>query len=268
MGLQLLIYESAVALTAERHGDWSLDLVNDFRASKNVNSVPLMAVEFPNAASEYAIVFSGTQEAVIPAVILGMRADENLYFTEDGWQAKYVPAFVRRYPFVFSVSEDGKTFSLCIDESFPHFNQDGRGERLFTDDKKPTPWLQRILKFIEQYEIEFRRTQAFTKKLLELELLEPMRAQAELGSGEKLSLVGFMAVNRDKVKALPPETLAELAKTDELELIYLHLHSMRNFPTMAGRLAGAAKEEGLAPEQEKPETTMPQDAEEGGKEGP
>ncbi len=32
--------------------------------------------------------------------------------------------------------------------------------------------------------------------------------------------------------------LAELAKTDELELLYLHLHSMRNFTAMANRLAG------------------------------
>jgi hypothetical protein len=256
MALQALIYETAVPVTAARHGNWSLDLVNDFSASKKVNSVPLMAVEFPNAASEYAIVFSGTKEAVIPSVILGMRADENLYFAETGgWQAKYVPAFVRRYPFVFSISEDEKTFTLCIDESFAHFNQDGRGERLFTDDQdqKPTPYLERVLKFLEQYQIEFRRTQAFCNKLLELDLLEPMRAQAELGSGEKLSLGGFMAVNRDKAKALPAEKLAELAQTDELELLYLHLHSMRNFPAMAGRLAGKA-----APANEAGSTAKPQ----------
>jgi hypothetical protein len=59
-----------------------------------------------------------------------------------------------------------------------------------------------------------------------------------------------MAVNRDKAKALPPEKLAELAKTDELELLYLHLHSMRNFPAMANRLAGKAPppdDDGTAP---------------------
>ena len=130
MASQLLIYENAVPVSANKHGDWSLEMANDFAFSKHVNSVPLMAVEFPNAASEYAIVFSGTKEAVIPAVILGMRADENLYLTDvGGWQARYVPAFVRRYPFVFSISDDGKKFTLCIDESFPHFNQEGRGER-------------------------------------------------------------------------------------------------------------------------------------------
>ncbi len=241
MTVQQLFYESAVPVSPQRHGNWSLEPASDYRFSKHVNSVPLMAVEFPNAAAEYAIVFSGTKEAVIPAVILGMRSNENLYLAENGgWQAKYVPAFVRRYPFVFSSAADGKTFTLCVDESYPRLNQEGRGERLFNDEQKPTPYVERALKFLEQYQIEFRRTQAFCKQLLELELLEPMRAQASLGGAEKLSLVGFMAVNREKLKALPAEKLAELAKNDALELLYLHLNSMRNFAAMAERVGTAA----------------------------
>lgn len=242
MPAQMLIYESAVPVSHARHGEWSVEVGADYAFSRNVNSVPLMAVEFPSAAGEYAIVFAGTPENLVPAVILGMRKDENLYLDDkSAWKAKYIPAFVRRYPFIFSTSEDGKTFTLCIDEAFRGFNQQGRGERLFDADRKPTPYVSRVLKFLEQYQIEFRRTQTFCRKLAELSLLEPMKAQANLGSGEQFALVGFMAVNRDRVKALPAETLAELAKTDELELLYLHLQSMRNFSDMAGRLgAGAA----------------------------
>jgi len=238
MAAQMLIYESAAPVSHARHGQWSVEVGADYAFSRNVNSVPLMAVEFPNAASEYSIVFAGSEDAVVPAVILGMRSDENLYLDEKGgWKARYVPAFVRRYPFVFSTSEDGKTFTLCIDEAFKGFNQQGRGEPLFDAEKKPTPYVARVLKFLEQYQIEFRRTQEFCRKLVERKLLEPMLAQANLGSGEKLSLSGFMAVNRDRLKALSPEVLAEFARTDELELLYLHLHSMRNFSDMAGRLA-------------------------------
>jgi len=39
-----------------------------------------------------------------------------------------------------------------------------------------------------------------------------------------------------RLKALPPETLADMAKTDELELIYMHLHSLRNFDLLRDRL--------------------------------
>ena len=82
-----------------------------------------------------------------------------------------------------------------------------------------------------------------------------MRAQANLPSGERLALTGFMAVNRDKLKALPGDKLAELIKTDELELLFLHLQSMRNFSAMVERLGGKqqpapAAEPPIAPEPE------------------
>ena len=68
-----------------------------------------------------------------------------------------------------------------------------------------------------------------------------MQAQVTAGSGERLSLTGFMAVNRAKLKALPGEKLAELAKTDELELLYMHMQSMRNFEALRDRMQAAAE---------------------------
>lgn len=253
MSSQLLIYESAVPVSSTRHAEASVEVGADYGFTRKVNSVPLMAVEFPHAAAEYAIVFGGTADAFVPAVILGMRGDENLYLSKQGgWEAKYIPAFVRRYPFVFASAQDGKTFTLCIDEAFPGFNREGRGQRLFGADQKPSTYVASVLKFLEQYQVEFRRTQAFCRKLKELGLLEPMRAQAKLGSGEQLALTGFMAVSREKLKALPADKLAELAKTNELELLYLHLHSMRNFAAMGQRLGrippAAPAEPPIAPE--------------------
>jgi hypothetical protein len=74
----------------------------------------------------------------------------------------------------------------------------------------------------------------------ELDLLEPMQAQVTQGSGERTALTGFQAVNRDRLKALAGTKLAQLAKTDELELIYLHLQSLRNFSGFGERLSHAA----------------------------
>jgi hypothetical protein len=87
--------------------------------------------------------------------------------------------------------------------------------------------------------VQFERTQAFCARIRELDLLESMQAQVEMRSGEKSSLTGFMAVNRTRLKAVAGDKLAELANTDELELIYLHLQSMRNFLSLPDRLAGA-----------------------------
>ncbi len=236
MATQLLIYETAVPVSAARHRDASVEVGGDYAFAKSVNSVPLMAVEFPHAAPEYAIVFAGVKDEVMPAVILGVRGNENLYLAGGKWSAKYIPAFVRRYPFVFSSPDDGKTFMLCVDEAFPGFNRDGRGQRLFGEDNKPSAYVDNVLKFLKEYQLQFARTRAFCRKVKDLGLLEPMQAQIAIGAGERLSLGGFWAVNRDKLKALPGDRLAELAKTDELELLYLHLQSMRNFNLVKDRL--------------------------------
>lgn len=240
MATQQMIYETAVPVSHARHGSWSVEAGTDFAFSKSINSVPLTAVEFPSAAAEYVIIFAGSGDAVVPAVLLGIRDQENLYLGADGgWKAKYVPAFLRRYPFVFSSQDEGKTFTLCIDESFSGFNQQQRGQPLFEAERKPSQYVDNVLKFLQQYQVEFQRTQAFCKKLKELNLLEPMRAQIRLDSGENIALTGFMVVDRARLKTLASEKLVELAKTDELELIYIHLQSMKNFTGMRERLAVA-----------------------------
>lgn len=239
MTTQLLIYERAEPINKNKHRDWSVKTGNNYDFAKKINSVPLTAVEFPNAAAEYSIIFAGSEEAVMPAVILGVRDQENLYVTDNGqWNSKYIPAFLRRYPFVFSGSNDAKQFTLCIDEEFSGCNEDGKGERLFDSEGEQTQYLQSVLNFSSEYQGQFNRTQLFCKKLKELDLLEPMQAQITLPSGQKMNLGGFQAINREKLKALSNEQLGELAKTDELELIYLHLQSMRNFNAMISKISG------------------------------
>jgi hypothetical protein len=237
MTTQLLIYETAVPVSSARHAKCSVETGTGYSFTRKVNSVPLMAVEFPQAEPEYAIVFAGDGENTMPAVILGARQHENLYLaSDDSWQAKYIPAFLRRYPFVFSTSEDGKSFTLCVDEAFPGVNFQGRGQAVFTPEGKPSVYTERVLDFLQKYRAQFTRTQAFCKKLRDHDLLSPMQAEFTLGSGEKTSLTGFMVVDRAKLKALSGEVLSELAKTDELELIYLHLQSERNFWTVKDKL--------------------------------
>ena len=234
MSNMLLIYKTATPVSRSRHADCFVDIGGDYAFSNEVNSVPLMAVEFPQAAGEYAIVFAGSDGEVLPAVILGVRGNENLFLSkESAWGAKYIPAFLRRYPFVFSRS--GDQFLLCVDEEFKGFNREGRGRPMFNADGKPSEYTDRVLTFLKEYQTQFLRTQAFCKKVQELDLLEPMQAEVTV-EGRKLSLTGFMAINRAKLKALSPEKLSELAKTDELELLYLHMQSMRNFEALRDRL--------------------------------
>lgn len=240
MATQLLFYNTAVPVSQEKHGALSVKTGNSYAFSKEVNSVPLTAVEFSLAAAEYPIVFAGNEESVMPAVILGARENENLFVGEDGlWKGKYIPAFVRRYPFVFSSDKSGKQFILNIDEGFEGVNGDGRGERLFDSDGTQTQYLKNVLNFLQEYQAHFQRTQAYCKRLKELDLLQPMQAQFNLAEGEKRSLSGFQVVNREKLKEIGQEDLAKMMKTDELECTFMHLYSLRHFNDMVGLMAAS-----------------------------
>jgi hypothetical protein len=247
MAKQLLFYESAVPVSAARHADVSVDSGSDYAFTADTNAVPLMAIEFLRAATEYAIVFTPVGQQILPAVVLGVRGQQNLYLDgESHWRAQYVPAFVRRYPFVFSTAADRQTLTLCIDETHKGVNREGRGRRLFDEERKPSAYTGQLLKFMQDFQAHFQRTLLFCQKLKELDLLEPMGAEVTLpGKGEKLSLGGFLAVSRRKLRELKGEQFESLARTDELELIYLHLYSLRNFQGVKDKLV-----ESLAHEQE------------------
>ena len=235
--MQQLFYKTAVPVTVQRHTSWSVKTGDSFAFAAKVNSVPLTAIEFAQAAAEYPIVFAGTEDAVFPAVILGVQQDENLFVDEEGrWRGKYVPAFVRRYPFVFSQDAEGKTFTLHVDEHFEGCNQDGRGERLFDADGEQTQYLKGVLNFLQDYQARFRRTQAYCKRLVELKLLQPVQAQFTLTSGESRTLGGFMTIDREKLKAISAEDAADMLRKDEMECTFLHLASLAHFRDMLERV--------------------------------
>ena len=184
MTTQLMFYDSAVPVSSKRHVGLSVKAGEQYDFARKVSSVPLTAAEMRPAAAEYVVVFAGQGETVMPVVILGVEANQNLYVKDDGgWDSTYVPAFVRRYPFVFAASQDGKSFTLCIDEAFSGCNREGRGEQLFDIEGVRTQYLETVLNFVKGYQVQHQRTQALCKRLVELGLLEPVQARFTLPGG-------------------------------------------------------------------------------------
>lgn len=251
MAKQLLFYEQVVPISKEKHGNLSVKTGDNYHFAKVANAIPVTLGEFAPASLEYPLVFVENENSLMPVMVIGLQAEQNLYVNEDGeWQGKYIPAFVRRYPFVFALSDDQKTFTLCIDESFSGCNENGRGERLFDAEGEETQYLKNVLNFLKNYQTQFQATEQFSKKLQELELLEQMQMQFNSGEEQTASLSGFFAVSREKLKQLTGEQLAELMQLGWLELIYLHLQSINNFSNLVERSqakkANAKTEEELA----------------------
>jgi len=236
MTKQLLIYSSVSPLNRASHGDLAYKPTERFDFVREINAAPIMAAEFLAASNDFAIVFADAGGSPMPAILFGVKAEQNLFVGADGtWGAGYIPAFLRRWPFVFSADDTGETLTLCIDETAPGFNREGRGERLFDSEGAPTGFTNQMLGFLQEYQAQQARTKAFCDRLVALELLQTVEAHIPLPGEDARTLTGFQVVNREKLKALPAEVVEELFRADGLELIYLHLISMRNLERLRER---------------------------------
>ena len=233
----LLFYDKPVAMNKIAHKDLRMKAVaGDFGFARATNSVILAAVEFSDAAKEYPIVFAKVGEGVVPVALLGVRDAENLFVADDGsWSARYIPAFVRRYPFVLAETGNTDQRVVCIDEGFPGFGHD-EGEPLFVDGE-PTPTLQQAMNFLEDYQAQYLRTEVFLKRLTALDLLVALNARVDLNDGQQFGLAGLLVVDEKKLLALDDAVALELFKSGELAWIYCHLMSLGCLSTMVDRIA-------------------------------
>lgn len=244
-----LFYKNVVPLNKEAHSALHVEEIKDYLHTRQTNSIYIAAVEFLPAAREYPIVFAkGADERFFPALLLGLEENKNLFVDAEGkWLAEYIPAYVRRYPFILATPEDSgqdngedATFTVCIDEDFPGFNQDRAGKPLFDEQGGQTELLDQAMDFLRDYQSQVQLTAGFCQNLAGHGLLEPMQANVELASGAKHVLGGFFGVSRDRLKALKPEQLAALLKSDEMELIFAHLSSLSNLDHLMKRLDTAS----------------------------
>lgn len=246
MAKQLMIYDNIKPLSSEIHRDWAVS-VDDFSFASHLISAPVLATEIPLAAIEYPVVFSATAKEgeFVPLAIMGLKEGHNLFVDTKGkFAGRYLPAFIRRYPFVFGNANDSTTMTLCVDEDSKAICKDGtKGRRLFDETGEQTAYLKELVEFLKDYQYRAELTKAFCARLHELKLLEPMQANIKLSRNqeENLNLTGFYVVKREKLKALSDADLLDLFKKDGIELLYSHIQSLNNFNNLINRITEKAQ---------------------------
>ena len=232
-----MYYEKPVLLDRAKHRRRRVRASTSFAFARKANSVYLAGVEFGEACKEYAVVFTrGGGGKVVPVVMLGLRSRENLFVdAQDHWTGRYVPAFVRRYPFVLA-DLPGQSLGVCIDEAYAGLSEQ-EGEPLFDEGGQDTPFLRNALDFLTQYQREYLRTEAFCQKLAQAGLLTEMNARADLVDGRTFTVGSLLVVDEKKLLALPDATALSLFRSGELHLISMHLLSLSNMQRLVERLA-------------------------------
>lgn len=224
----LLLYKDIKALNREQHRALKLKQADNCDFAAETHLVPLAGLEFFQASRHYPILFIGSGAQTAPIALLGLKEGHNA-FLEDSrqWRANnYVPAFVRRYPFVLAQDEADK-LTVCFDAAFAGWNQD-EGRELFVEDGGNSEFLDEMIQFLQNFSAEMERTRAFVEKLHELELLQPRTFKLTHSSGESFVLSDFLAVDEEKFLALADDVVVELHRSGFLGWIYAHLISLGN----------------------------------------
>ncbi len=245
-GLQgnVLFYKQPEPLSLEKHrllGCRQIDRPFKFLVGTHV--VPLTVNEFPVACTSYPIIFAGA--AKTPLAVMGARNGDNVFITAEGDVDPeiYLPAFVRRYPFVFAAEPSGERMVVCIDRAAPMISE-GPDIAFFNGDQ-PSQFTQEAIEFCKDFERLRINTTGFADRMTEFDLWEGKSVQvAPRGpdgqpTGEATTVAEYFAVSEDKLNALPADKFEVLRRETWLPAIYAHLLSLLLWPKVLNRTMAA-----------------------------
>lgn len=231
----MLFYQRIVALSDQTHAHLRMKPQTTFRYAAKINSVPILAGEIAECARYYPIVFGEGENGLVPVALLGLREGENLFVGVDGrWAVPYVPAFVRRYPFIGAKGPDGRVV-VCIDETASCLGAT-EGDPLFAEGA-PTAALNHALQFLNEFQAGAAHTEALAARLGSLNLLREADSMAQLKTGQKFRLGGLRVVDENCLRELADADVLDLFRSGGLQMIHLHLLSLGNLGPLLDRLA-------------------------------
>ncbi len=227
-----LFYADPVALHSARHGTWRL-LPGDAQPMAEAPAVPVTASEFAAACGAYPILFA--QGGGAPVVLTGLER-RNLFIEDGRWaEGAYVPAYVRRYPFLLIEAADKSGWGLAIDaDSARVARRGGKGLPLF-EGGEPSAVTREALEFCRLFNEDHQRTLAFCAAVEAAGLLIERRADATMPDGRKLAVQGFSVIDEQAFAALDDATVVDWHRKGWLALVHFHLASLQRFADLVRR---------------------------------
>lgn len=228
-----MFYNSPEAVSLERHGKTGLVQGADFGFASSAMVVPLMAQEMPAAMRSYPIVFSGPD--FMPMMVTGVRDGENLFIDAKGrWtEPHYVPAYVRRYPFILAGDETDERLALCVENDPARVvslnAKTKKTAKPFFEDGEQGEAIRSALAFCEQYQGMFIKTRNTMKVIADSGLLAERTSKLTLADGQVFNITGFHLVDEARLLSMSDEDFLKLRKADALAVIYCHLASMNSW---------------------------------------
>lgn len=200
--------------------------------------------EFRSVQAFYPILFHRDSNGnPYPVALFGFQEKENLFLDESGWDALYLPAMIRRQPFLIGYQgseeqeDDDKARVLTLDMDHPRVSMQ-EGEPLFQPLGGRTPYLEDMADLMENIYHGYLHNKAFMQALSKYGLIESVTLDITLKDGSKNQLIGFDALDEDKVQQLPGSVLEEFSQQKILMPLFMVLASTVNMRSLIERKNG------------------------------
>ena len=220
------MYNSVTILNSNEHRDFRFTPEKDFFFAKDMNVIPITFSEIRKLCCDYPVVYLGGESPSL-AILVGIDKDgKNLAIDENGkFRGDYIPAFLRRYPFIMVKTGEEQMALGCDIESGCFSSPEG--QRIFDDEGKPTEILNNIGNFRKGLEDEFLITRNLVAELDRLGILEDR--VLSIGEGDSAKKIGgFKTVEHEKMTALSDDILVDMVKKGWIEVITLQQFSLKN----------------------------------------
>ena len=227
----VLLYSRPEPLNPDLHGKLGVKrLDSPFTFAAKTHLIPLTVTEFQAAALSYPIIFVGDEHT--PVAVMGLRQEQNLFISPEGKAdpEAYIPAYIRRYPFVFANDPSGERMILCIDRGSALLDENGGDLPLFNG-IEPSDYTKSAMDFCRDFEGERQRTEQFVRFLKAQDLFEVKQAVftprlPDGSAGQPQLLAEYFAISEEKMNKLPKDVIYDMFVNGALTQIYGHLASL------------------------------------------
>ena len=224
--LQLLnnIQHKDLRVITQRGARWGDDFM----------SAPATADEFRKLQAHYPIVFQPDGKGgFVPTVLFGLQEGRNLFLTEQGWDADYLPLSVQRLPFSIGIADD--ELRMMVDMGSRRISHGAEGEAVFLPHGGTTDFTENANAVLRTLHEGLQATTEFVQTLMSHDLLEPFTLDVERPDGTRGQLVGYYILDEERLAALDVGTVALLHQADYLQPIYMAIASLSNFTPLIRR---------------------------------
>jgi len=211
---------------------------------EKTNFTMVFPIEFRDIQSQYPIFFQKNTEtgAFYPIALFGLEPGENLFLSDRGWDASYIPLMIRKQPFFIGLkhdesAQDGRSMVVTMDPSSPRISTVD-GESLFNADGSATEFLNEKMSVLEHVHQGHEHSDEFVQALSEHNLLEQFVLELTMEDGSTNQMLGFYTVKEESVQALSGDVLADFSAKGFLMPLFMVLASHANVRALIQKKTG------------------------------